>query len=75
VADFINAVKAKNKGLISCTVEDAFQSTTTVQLGMISYYTGTEVKWNATTQTVVDNKKAAELMARPYRGSYKRPKV
>ncbi|HSO86366.1 MAG TPA: Gfo/Idh/MocA family oxidoreductase [Draconibacterium sp.] len=75
VADFINAAKAKNKGLISCTVEDAFQSTATVQLGMISYYTGTEVKWDAKTQTVMDNKKAAELIARTYRGNYKRPKV
>lgn len=75
VADFINAVKAKNKSLLSCTVEDAFQSTATVQLGMISYYTGTEVKWDAKNYTVTDNKKAAELLARPYRGSYKRPKV
>ncbi len=75
VADFINAVKAKNKGLLSCTVEDAFQSTATVQLGMISYYTGTEVKWDAQKQAVIDNKKAAELLSRQYRGSYKRPKV
>jgi len=75
VADFINAVKAKNKGLLSCTVEDAFQSTATMQLAMASYYTGSEVKWDAKNQLVMDNKKAAELMARPYRGSYKRPKV
>jgi len=75
LADFINAVKAKNKGLLSCTVEDAFQSTATVQLGMISYYTGSEVKWDTQKQTIVDNKKAAELMARAYRAGYKRPKV
>ena len=75
LADFINAVKSKNKNLLSCTVEDAFQSTATVQLGMISYYAGSEVKWDAQKQTIVDNKKAAELMARPYRAGYKRPKV
>ncbi len=75
VSDFINAVKAKNKGLLSCTIEDAFQSTATVQLGMISYYTGSEVKWDAQKQTIADNKKAAELMARPYRSNYKRPKI
>jgi predicted dehydrogenase len=75
VAGFINAVKAKNKGLLSCTVEDAFQSTATVQLAMASYYTNSEVKWNAKNQSVTDNKKASELLARPYRGSYKRPKV
>lgn len=75
VADFINAVKAKNKDLLSCTVEDAFKSTATVQLGMVSYYTGTEVKWDAEKQTVIDNKKALELLARPYREGYKRPKM
>ncbi|MDO8952428.1 MAG: Gfo/Idh/MocA family oxidoreductase [Draconibacterium sp.] len=75
LADFINAVKAKNKGMLSCTVEDGFQSSATVQLGMISYYTGNEVKWDAQKQTIVNNKKAAELMARPYRGGYKWPKV
>jgi predicted dehydrogenase len=75
LSDFINAVKAKNKGLLSCTIEDAFQSTATVQLGMISYNTGSEVKWDAQKQTVIDNKKAAELMARPYRSNYKRPKI
>jgi predicted dehydrogenase len=75
VAGFINAVKAKNKGLLSCTAEDAFQSTATVQLAMASYYTNSEVKWNAKNQSVIDNKKASELLARPYRGSYKRPKV
>ncbi len=75
VADFINAVKEKNKNLLSCTIEDAFQSTATVQLGMISYYTGSEVKWVAQKQTIVDNKRATELMARPYRKGYKRPAV
>ncbi|MFO7593386.1 MAG: hypothetical protein R6X15_04995 [Pseudomonadota bacterium] len=75
MADFINAVKAKNKDLLSCTVEDGFQSSATVQLGMIAYNTGSEVKWDAQKQTIVDNKKAAELMARPYRSNYKRPKI
>jgi predicted dehydrogenase len=75
VADFINAVKAKNKGLLTCTVEDAFQSTATVQLAMASYYTGSEVKWDAKNQSVTNNKKASGYMARPYRGNYKRPKV
>jgi predicted dehydrogenase len=75
LADFINAVKAKNKDLLSCTVEDGFQSSATVQLGMIAYNTGSEVKWDAQKQTIVDNKKAAELMARPYRSNYKRPKI
>ncbi|MCK5102335.1 MAG: hypothetical protein KAR17_05955, partial [Cyclobacteriaceae bacterium] len=73
VADFINAVKNKNKDMISCTVEDAFQSTATVQLAMISYYTGSEVKWNMERREVMDNSDASKLLARAYRGKYERP--
>ena len=75
VSGFIDAVKAKNKNLLSCTVDDAFQSTATVQLGMISYYTGTEVKWDSKNHVIIDNKKASELLVRPYRRDYKRPKT
>jgi predicted dehydrogenase len=75
VADFIRAVKAKDKGLISCTIEDAFQSTASVQLAMISYYTGSKVIWEETNHKIVDNEEASKLLARPYRGAYKRPTV
>lgn len=73
VADFINAVKTKNRNMISCTVDDAFRSSTTVQLAMASYYTGSDVKWNAANLTVQDNPEAAALLAREYRNGYKRP--
>jgi predicted dehydrogenase len=73
VADFINAVKAKDKRLLSCTVEDAWKTTTTVQLAMASYYTGSEVKWDEKAQTVINNPEAAELMSRKYRAGYERP--
>jgi predicted dehydrogenase len=73
VADFINAVKAKDKRLLSCTTEDAWKSTTTVQLAMVSYYTNSEVKWDAAAKTVTTNPVAAKLLARPYRTGYKRP--
>jgi len=75
VADFVNAVKAKNKELLSCKIEDAFQSTATVQLAMASYYTGSEVVWDADKLAIVGNKEAAKLLARPYRSGYKRPKI
>lgn len=75
VAAFVNAVKDKNRSLIACTVEDAFRSSATVQLAMASYYSESEVKWDPKKLSVIDNKKAAALLARPYRGSYKRPKV
>lgn len=75
VANFLDAVKAKNKSLINCPVEDAFLSTATVQLAMVSYYTNSKVEWDTKTQSVIDNKEASKLLARPYRGSYRRPKL
>ncbi len=73
VADFVHAVKNKNKTLVSCTIQDAFQSTATVQLAMISYYSGSEVKWDIEKRDIIDNAEASKLLARAYRGKYKRP--
>lgn len=73
VAGFINAVKSGNRDLLSCTPEDAFLSTATVQLAMASYYTGSKVRWDPDKKTIIDNQPAEELLARPYRGNYKRP--
>jgi predicted dehydrogenase len=75
VANFLEAVKAKNAEMLDCRIEDAFQSTATVQLAMASYYTNSEVKWNAKDMEVINNKAAAKLLARPYREGYKRPKI
>lgn len=73
VANFLNAVKNKNKSLIDCSPEDAFQSTATVQLAMISYYTGSLVKWDMTKKEIIDNKLASAMLKRDYRGKYKHP--
>jgi len=74
VANFLDAVKTKDKSILSCSIEDAFQSTTTVQLAMASYYTGKEVQWDSKKKEIVNNKEASKLLSRPYRGAYKRPK-
>ena len=73
MADFLNAVKQKDKNLISCPIEDAFRSTSTVQLAMISYYTDSIIKWDQESNSIVNNTEASELLAREYRGKYKRP--
>jgi hypothetical protein len=73
VANFLTAVRRKDKNLISCTPEDAFQSTATVQLAMISYYTGSVVKWNQQTKEIIGNTEAAKLLRRDYRGKYIHP--
>ena len=75
VARFVNAVKTGNRSLLGCLPEDAFQTTATVQLAMISYYTGSLVQWDAQKETVTDNAAAIKLMARPYRKGYNRPKI
>lgn len=73
VKNFLDAVRTKNKQLINCTPEDAFLSTATVQLAMISYYTGTLVKWDFQKKEITANAEASQLLKRDYRGKYKHP--
>lgn len=73
VEGFLNAVRKNDPALISCTPEDAFKSTATVQLAMISYYTGTTVKWDPSKQQIIDNQEASKLLKREYRGKYRHP--
>ncbi len=73
VENFLNAVRTKDKSIINSTPEDAFQSTATVQLAMISHCTGSLVKWDSVKNEIVDNKQASMLMKRDYRGKYKHP--
>jgi len=73
VINFLDAVKRNDSTLISCTPEDAFKSTATVQLAMISYYTGTQVKWDQKKNEIINNPAASGLMKREYRGRFKHP--
>jgi predicted dehydrogenase len=73
VENFLKAVRYKDRNIISCTPEDAFLSTATVQLAMISYYTGSVVKWDEQTKKIADNPEALKLLKREYRGKYIHP--
>ena len=73
VKNFLEAVRSGNKKLISCTPDDAFQSTATVQLAMISYYTGSQVRWDFQKKEITGHPEAAKLLKREYRGKYKHP--
>lgn len=73
VRGFVDAVKTGNRDLITCTPEDAFMSTASVQLAMISYYTGTVVKWDRQKKTILNNPEASKLLKREYRGKYVHP--
>lgn len=73
VRNFLDAVRAQNKNLVSCTPEDAFKSTATVQLAMISYYTDSVVRWDQTKNEIINNPEASKLLKREYRGKYIHP--
>jgi predicted dehydrogenase len=73
VENFLKAVRNKDRTLISCTPEDAFKSTATVQLAMISYNTGSIVKWDQERSVIIGNSEASALLKREYRGKYVHP--
>ena len=73
VGNFLTAVRNKDRNLISCTPEDAFKSTATVQLAMISYNTGSIVKWDQQKTEIIGNPEASALLKREYRDKYQHP--
>jgi len=73
--DFLRAVREKDNTLISCSAEDAYKSTSTVQLGMIAYNTDSQIHWDSDTKAIINNPQASALLAREYRGQYKRPSI
>ncbi len=73
VAEFLDAVKLKDPGKISCTPEDAFASTASVQLSMIAWQTGSTVKWDNRKKTIIDNREASALLKRDYREKWQHP--
>ena len=73
MADFLDAVKTRRQP--SCTPADAFMSTATVQLGMISWEVDQRVIWDQKKQTMVNNPQAAQKLMREYRKPWVHPKV
>lgn len=71
VKEFLDAVRENRQP--SCTPEDAFRSTATVQLGMIAYQTGSKVIWDEKTEQIPNSPAASRLLRRAYRAPYKRP--
>jgi predicted dehydrogenase len=71
MVEFLNAVRTRQQP--GCLTEDAYFSTATVKLAMISYDTGSKVVWNAAKETIPDNPAAAKLLKREYRAPWKHP--
>ncbi len=71
MTDFLEAVRARRQPL--CTIEDAFRSTASVQLGMISYNNGSKIEWDAASERIAGDSKATRLLKREYRAPWKHP--
>ena len=69
--DFLQAIKTRKQTV--CTPEDAFNSTSTVQLAMIALEAGQKIKWDQNTGTIIDNPEAARLIKRDYRAPWQHP--
>jgi predicted dehydrogenase len=71
MVDFLDAVRTRRQP--TCLIDDAFRSTATVKLGMISYETGSAVHWDEARQQIPGNEVAVKLLQRPYRAPWKHP--
>lgn len=73
VTDWLTAVRAGRQPSVS--PDEAFRSTATVQLGMISYKTGRTIQWDMASEKILNDPAAQKLLARAYRAPYKHPGV
>jgi len=69
--DFLTCVRNRQQPL--CQPEDAFNSTTTVQLGMIAYQAGAKITWDAATEQIAGNPQANQMLKRDYRQPWVHP--
>ena len=73
MGNFLEVVKTRDTSQLMCSIEDGFESTTSVQLAMISYYTDSKIAWNHKKKEIPENEQASKLLSRPYRGKYVKP--
>lgn len=69
--NFLEGVRTRKPPI--CAVRDAFQSTATVQLGMIAYNTGARIRWDRQKLDIAGNPEAQRLLKRDYRPPYQHP--
>jgi predicted dehydrogenase len=68
--NFIDCVKSRQPPI--CDIETGHRSTSTAILGNLAYRSASTVQWDGKTETVTNgNRKAADLVARPYRAPWK----
>jgi predicted dehydrogenase len=67
--NFLDCVKSRKPTI--APVETAHHSALPGHLGLISMLVGRKLRWNATTEKILDDAEASKLMSRPYRSGYK----
>lgn len=71
MAEFLSAVRTRQQP--SCSIEDGFRSTASVQLAMVALESGGTIDWDQNAAVVKDNLEATKLLKRPYRKPWKHP--
>jgi predicted dehydrogenase len=71
MANFLECVRTRGKPV--CQIDDAYRSTATVQLAMIAQETGSVVRWDESSEQIIDNPAAAKLLKREYREPWTHP--
>jgi len=69
--NFLECVRTRRQP--DCPVEEAFRTTSTVQLAMIAQETASVVNWDAAAEQIPDNPAAAALLKREYREPWEHP--
>lgn len=73
-ANFIEAVKTRNKQLLKCPIEEGAKVAVVSHMGNIAYRTGTQINWNSGENTF-NEKPAAKLVKPDYQNGWRLPKV
>ena len=60
MTEFLDCVRSRRRPRL--TIEDAYRSTATVQLGMIAYETGLPVEWDEAAEEIRNNPAGAKLL-------------
>jgi predicted dehydrogenase len=72
--NFIQAVKSRELGKLTCPIQTGAHVATVCQMGNISYRTGNKVSWDPT-KSRFNEEKANAYLAAKYNNGYKIPKV
>ncbi len=71
--NFIDAVRAGDPKILNCDVLEGHYTSTLPHLGNISYQVGRALVFDGQKETIVDDKKAGELLTREYRKGFEIP--